>query len=81
MSGHYSPGLVPPAAISWNWAGIGADVMLSSLHEAMVLFPTNIGGVTKSPARLAEATESTAVRAKNRANHGGISLNAYDARL
>jgi hypothetical protein len=38
--------------------------MLASLHNAVLLAPTNNGGVTKSPARLTEASESTAARAK-----------------
>jgi hypothetical protein len=38
--------------------------MLVSLHSAVLLAPTYIGGVAKSPARLTEATESTAARAK-----------------
>src|SRR5262245_48728851 len=55
----------PAVAHSSTWAGVGADEMLTRLRATLVLNPTNTRGVTKPAARLAEATESTATRAKN----------------
>jgi hypothetical protein len=65
-------GDAPPSAIIWTRAGIGADVMLSSLQATLVLGPTYTAGVTKSRARLAVASESTAARAKIERTMGNL---------
>src|SRR5262249_1078476 len=76
--GPLSHSTVPSARIIWNWAGIVADVMFMILHAATLLAPTSSGGVTKSPARPVEATESTAASAKVERTMSGSSFSVHE---